>query len=41
MKQILSALLLFVGLAPMNAEIIPQVANITARQPTSLNGEWH
>ena len=41
MKQILSALLLFVGLAPMNAEIIPQVANITARQITSLNGEWH
>ena len=41
MKQILSALLLFVGLTPMNAEIIPQVTNITARQTTSLNGEWH
>ena len=41
MKQILSALLLFVGLTSAQAEIIPQVANITARQITSLNGEWH
>lgn len=41
MKQILSALLLFVGLTSTQAEIIPQVANINARQVTSLNGEWH
>ncbi len=41
MKQILSALLLFVGLTSAQAEIIPQVANINARQTTSLNGEWH
>jgi hypothetical protein len=41
MKQILSALLLFVGLTSAQAEIIPQVANINARQVTSLNGEWH
>ena len=41
MRQILLALLLFMGLTPIQAEIIPQVANITARQTTSLNGEWH
>ena len=41
MKQILSALLLFVGLTSTQAEIIPQVANINARLVTSLNGEWH
>ena len=40
MKQILSALLLFVGLTSTQAEIIAQVANINARQTTSLNGEW-
>ena len=32
MKQILSALLLFVGLTSTQAEIIPQIANINARQ---------
>ena len=41
MKQILSVLLLFIGMTTVQAEIIPQVANITARQTTSLNGEWH
>ena len=41
MKQIFTTLLLCLCMTQLQAEMITQIGNVTARQTTSLNGRWN